>query len=70
MSKYLFSIILSLTTVACMPAYVAVAPGNVNYDGLIIKTDQAWNLAPAASTPLHEKARRYGHRTAFCSIES
>jgi hypothetical protein len=58
MSKYLFSIILSLTTVACMPAYVAVAPGNVNYDGLIIKTDQAWNLAPAASTPSARKGSK------------
>lgn len=58
MNKYLFSIILSLSTVACMPAYVAVAPGNINYDGLIIKTDQAWNLAPTISTPSARKGSK------------
>ena len=58
MNKYLFSILLSLSTVACMPAYVAVEPGNINYDGLIIKTDQAWNLAPPASTPSARKGSK------------
>jgi len=58
MNKVLFSIILSLSTVACMPAYVAVAPGNINYDGLIIKTDQAWNLAPTISTPSARKGSK------------
>lgn len=58
MNKYLFSIILGLSTVACMPAYVAVAPGKINYDGLIIRTDQAWNLAPSISTPSARKGSK------------
>ena len=58
MNKHLFSIILSLSTVACMPAYVAVAQGNINYDGLVIKTDQAWNLAPRISTPSARKGSK------------
>ena len=58
MKKYLFAIILSLSTVACLPAYVAVEPGHINYDGLIIKTDQAWNLAPPAATPSARKGSK------------
>jgi hypothetical protein len=58
MKKYLFAMILSLSTVACLPAYVAVEPGNINYDGLIIKTGQAWNLAPPAATPSARKGSK------------
>ncbi len=58
MNRYLFSIILILSTVACMPAYVAVEPGEIDYDGLIIKTSQAWNLAPTISTPSARKGSK------------
>ena len=58
MIRYLFSIILILSTVACMPAYVVVEPGEIDYDGLIIKTDQAWNLAPSISTPSARKGSK------------
>lgn len=36
-------------------AYTAVAPGTVDYSGLQLNTGQAWNLAPAAATPLARK---------------
>lgn len=58
MNRYLFSIILILSTVACMPAYVAVEPGEIDYDGLIIKTNQTWNLAPTISTPSARKGSK------------
>ena len=58
MKKHLFAMILSLSTVACLPAYVAVEPGNINYDGLIIKTGQAWNLALPAATPSARKGSK------------
>jgi len=37
---------------------MAVPSGNINYAGLAIKTNQAWNLAPPAATPPARKASK------------
>lgn len=52
MKKIFFTTILSVLITGCATTYTAVAPGTVDYDGLKIKTGQAWNLAPTIVTPL------------------
>ena len=37
-----------LALTACVPAYMLVAPGTVNVEGLQVSPGQSWNLAPAA----------------------
>ena len=50
MSIRLILIILVTFITGCV-TYATVAPGPQEYNGLKIKTSQAWNLAPNAATP-------------------
>jgi hypothetical protein len=54
-----FVILVALLGGCATNTYTGVSPGLTVYDGLQVKTVQAWNLAPAYATPSARKESRF-----------
>ncbi|NCF20620.1 MAG: hypothetical protein GWP63_20480 [Haliea sp.] len=55
LSRKTLILFLSVFIVSCAPSYSLVKPGTVDYSGLKLHTNQAWNLAPSQLSPMSRR---------------